>query len=415
MILVTAISVFLLVAAVVELLLKGMPRLQSDWFNVVVAVTAVLFTSKYYYGPDITTYVPLYESIGKLAHTLAGHYPTSYEVGFVYFCSFCKTLGLSYWGMTAVVSVLLFAALYGLISKLDSKKTLALAVIVILLPDLLYAQFRQAMAVALFIFSVLTADKRQFGWAMVLAVLAVTMHKSAVFVVVPTIFYYTLQSYEVKNSAVEVMGIVLVIMLVVSMQSFVEQVVNNLPLPKTTAKSLKMHASFSKAIQSNFVLYFMAIILMAHFGRRASRTTALLASVMVGMMMIVAFYQFYYLLNRLRSYFVPMIVVYILREGHVARENKVPYAEVVSQAAILLMLLFMGYKTIAFDKNSRKDGDVLMMSTVFELVSEDKEDLQERQMKRAEDFWDNAFLKGDREHRSKNYVEQYKEQEAPNG
>jgi len=394
----------------IEWLLVGFERMQRDVFKVAFVVVALLFTAKYYYGPDITTYVPLYDSIGGIDRFIAGKYPTSYEVGYVAFCAICHSFGLSYWGMTVVLSLLFFTAVYCLVRRLRRGCTMALALIVIMNPDLIYAQFRQCLAVTLFIFVVLAADRRKYVISLILALLAMTMHKSAVFMILPTMLYYMMQQREMDMRPVGVLLLLLCLLALIPTRDFVEQIIDNVQSQSASAKSLRMHISYANLRQSNLIVYCAALVALMTFYRGTKGRDAVLVAAMMGLIVIVVFYQYFMMLNRLRSYFLPFVIVAIITAGIEAREENVPWNAMVRQVGKVVVLFFLVYKTAAFDRNSAKDGDVLKMSTVFELATNTKEELYERQMARADRFWDEAFQQGDEKaFRSKNYVQQYKD------
>ena len=409
--LITLISVILLCAMTLEWLLAGFGRMQRDVFNVVFCVVAALFTAKYYYGPDITSYVPLYDAIGDLNTFFSPKRITSYEWGFVLFCSLCNTLGLSFWGMTAAVSLILFTGLYLLISRLEYGRVMALALIVIMSPDLIYAQFRQCLAVSLLIFAVLLTDKHKYVLSLLLSILAMTMHKSAMFMIVPAILYYAIQPCRMEMSSLGTMLLVLFLLVLIPTQDLVEHLANNMRLNDSALKSLKMHISFSNLRQSNLLIFGAAIVSLMTFSAGKRGRTALLSAAMMALLITVAFYQYYMMANRLRAYFLPFAVVAIIEAGIEAKESNLPWSSLVRQSSKVIVLVFLIYKTCAFNTNSTKDGDALKMSTIFELATHSEKELRERQMKRAQYFWDNAFLKGDdMDFRSKNYVDQYKDE-----
>lgn len=394
-----------------EWLLAGFERMQRDVFKVVFCVVAVLFTSKYYYGPDITTYVPLYDEIGDLSTFFSSGRLKSFEWGFVLFCSICNTLGLSFWSMTAVVSLTFFAGLYLLLRRLRYGQVMALTLIVIMNPDLIYAQFRQCLAVSLFIFAVLLADKHKHTPALLLAILAMTMHKSAMFMIAPAILYYAIQPCRMEMSSLGTMLLVLFLLVLIPTQEIVEQWADNFQMNESAEKSLKMHIAFSNLRQSNLLIFGTAIVSLMTFSAGKRGRTAILSAAMMALLVTVVFYQYYMMANRLRAYFLPFAVVAIIEAGIEAKESNLPWNALVRQTSKIIVLVFLIYKTCAFNINSAKDGDTLKMSTIFELTAHSGKELRERQMEKAQYFWDNAFLKGDDlDFRSKNYVDQYEDE-----
>lgn len=400
--LVTVITVFLLAATIAELLSYNMPRMAEQLYKLAFAVTAVGFTIKYYYGPDITTYVPFYERIepwGSLAETIR---TTSLETGFVVYCWLCRSAGLSFWWMTAGVSVIFFGAIYLLIGELKAKKVLALTLMVVLMPDLITAQFRQCMAVSMFVFAILAARKEHTAQAVVFCILAFTMHKASLLVILPALMYWGMQRIEVKNSIWALLMIGLAILLVVSDNAIVDKLMQ-MSANGLVSKSISYHLSFAKQIQLNFAFYMLAIVVMVQYAERNTGRNLMLAMTAVGLTMAVMFYQHFLLLNRLRAYFVPFAVVYIFNFVREKSESKAPYINLVRQTAVAFLLIFMSYKTITFDRNWKNDGNVMEVCTLLNLSNSSSEEIKERQMARASSFWENHSDNVIDKYQNKNY------------
>lgn len=400
--LVTVITVFLLAATIAELLSYNMPRMAEQLYKLAFAVTAVGFTIKYYYGPDITTYVPFYESIepwGSLAETIR---TTSLETGFVVYCWLCRSAGLSFWWMTAGVSVIFFGAIYLLIGELKAKKVLALTLMVVLMPDLITAQFRQCMAVSMFVFAILAARKEHTAQAVVFCILAFTMHKASLLVILPALMYWGMQRIEVKNSIWALLMIGLAILLVVSDNAIVDKLMQ-MSANGLVSKSISYHLSFAKQIQLNFAFYMLAIVVMVQYAERNTGRNLMLAMTAAGLTMVVMFYQHFLLLNRLRAYFVPFAVVYIFNFVREKSESKAPYINLVRQTAVAFLLIFMSYKTITFDRNWKNDGNVMEVCTLLNLSNSSSEEIKERQMARASSFWENHSDNVIDKYQNKNY------------
>lgn len=411
--LVTIITATVAALALIELLLTGMPGLKRSLFHIAMAVVVIGFTSKYYYGPDITTYVPLYERTGTLLETLSGQSPGDYETGFICFSAICKSLGLSFWGMTAAVSLIFFGAVYLLLSRLDDKRVLALALLTVLLPDLICLQLRQCLAVSFFIYAIITADTLTTAkdnrmlrtlTAIMLAIIAMTMHKSAVFIVVPVFVYYLLQPLKPNISLWGVLLTLLIIMAIVPTEQLIGRLIDSITADSPTAESLKLHLSFAKLHQTNFIIYLTAIVLLAMYARRGERREAIAATAAAGLILITVLYQYYFLLGRLRSYFMPVLVYVIFRTMGRARELKLPYINLVRQVAEIMAIVFIGYKVWSYDQNSARDGNVMQASTIFELADNKPEELRQRQLDRAEQFWHNSFLKSDMQNTNRSHV-----------
>lgn len=400
--LVTVISAFLITATVAELLLDNMPRMTEQLYKVVFAITMIGFTIKYYYGPDITTYVPFYESIepwNGLTETIR---TTSLETGFVVYCWICKSAGLSFWWMTAVVSVLFFGATYMLIGELKEKRTLALTLIVVLMPDLITVQLRQCMAVSMFIFTIMAARKNHMVQAVVFCILAFSMHKASLLVILPALTYWGMQRIEIKNNIWAVLMTGLAILLVVSDNVIVDRLMK-MSADGLVSKSISYHLSFAKQIQLNFVLYMLAIVVMVQYAKRKQGRDLILAITTAGMIIAVMFYQHFMLLNRLRSYFAIFIIVYIFNFVRIKSEEKVPYINIIRQAGIVFLMIFACYKTITFDVNWKRDGNAMEACTLLDLRHSSSKEIKQRQLIKANNFWDEHSDSMVDKYQNKNY------------
>lgn len=103
---------------------------------------------------------------------------------------------------------------------------------------------------------------------------------------------------------------------------------------------------------------------------------------------IVFLYQYWYLLNRLRSFFLPFIIVYMQRE---IAENKI--ADALPRQ--IFAAIFCVYATIfAISSNNQSHyakSHTNDICTIFDVINGDKEQIIERQHKEASLFWEHDF------------------------
>lgn len=384
--------------AVLELLLQGMPNMKRDLFYLAMLVAWVGFTSKYYYGPDIATYVSQYSELGSMSDFMHGIYPPGYERGYLFFTTLCKSLGLSFWWMTAVISTLFFYAVFIVLRRLEDKRVLALALVLVVMKDLIYAQFRQCLAVSFFVFAVIEAEEwRKKGYAhnktllfaVILGLIASTMHKSGVFMVGLSAVYYVLQRSYIGKNTWGMLLVLLVLLMIIPTWDIIEAVVRALNLKSTTMFSIRLHLSYMRLVQTNLLIYGTVLLVLAMYARRQTGKSAIVATAAVGMVVIVTMYQYYYMVDRLRAYFVLLLVYYAFNVVHEASEEKAPFVGLIRQSCELVVLLFLVGKTYSFDKNMRiENGDLLDSCTIFNLMNEDAATIQKRQMAKAQRFWD---------------------------
>ena len=117
-------------------------------------------------------------------------------------------------------------------------------------------------------------------------------------------------------------------------------------------------------------------------------------AVFMSLLFVVSLYQYYYLLNRLRSYFVPFIIVYVydlLQHG-----EKRKGMQIFSSLFVCLMYVFClnsiyeRYK----DQNCLKSG-IYDTCTIFDLLKYDEATIKERQLKKSEYYWNKEFMSFD--------------------
>lgn len=230
-----------------------------------------------------------------------------------------------------------------------------------------------------------------------------TMHKSAIFIVGLTFIYYLIQPCRMHNrSTWSVLLLLLLLLAIVPTQSLLMGFVESLDDKQAVAHSIKLHLSFAKLGQSNLFVYGAALLLLIDYAREREKRVSMVAAVAMGMIITVLFYQYYYMLNRLKSYFVILVVYYIFREMHKAGEEGMPFVTITRQVCEMLLVLFVSYKVYAFDQNSLNEGNLLKASTVFELAEYDSVEIMDRQMLKADKYWRTQFLKAENENISIN-------------
>ena len=118
---------------------------------------------------------------------------------------------------------------------------------------------------------------------------------------------------------------------------------------------------------------------------------------LIGLILIVCLYQYYYVLNRMRSYFLPFIIVYIINSTHEYFKNNnnlLPYSTLLKQLSILFIFIYASYFTYSTEKGySQAVSQFYDRSTIFDLIYEDKATIKARQLKKAKIYWGEDFFK----------------------
>lgn len=396
----------LLGACLADYFMSGYPVAQRQWMRLSLCVICILFTAKYYYGPDIYNYVPLYEDMPDIMHF--ANRDKTFEVGFEFFLSLCKTIGLSFWGMTAIISVFYFVSIYALLRKLEYHGTLALLMIVVFDYTLIFATFRQCMAVCMFIWMVLALSKNRWITGILLCIATASLHKSGAFIAFPIFMLMLLpKNFDCGKSIYWVLTIILLTLTLLPLNNFI-MFAEHLPFAPEVTKSLTHHLLLGKNIQTILAVYFMFFILAAYYTQYKSHRKSKLQIywvVIVGMGMIAILYKYFWLLIRLRSYFIPFICTYLV---HIAyQETDLPVTKRntlvwLRQFTVLIVLLYSTH--LAYTKwrdDAKLQSRVFATCTIFDLHNSSAHVLQQRQMMRAKHYWKHEYMKNNSQLRIK--------------
>ena len=396
--LITIISIIIIVLATTDFMFPNMPRLKNDIFKVSFFLIYFLFTIKYYYGADIHTYVPQYENIPSVAYILAHPFEMRFEIGYSIFCSILKSLGCSYWCMTAIISTIYFSAIYSLFQHLKTKKIFALMILVVIDNNLIFAAFRQCLSASFFIFMVLSLQKRKYIETSICALLTILFHKSGIFVVLPTLLYLLIPNYIIKQYISQILLLLLCVLLFFPLIKLITPIVEVLPLPEQSLESIQHHLLLGRTVQVVFLVYFTAILCLTYFTKnKTNQLDAIKYTMLIGLILIVCLYQYYYVLNRMRSYFLPFIIIYIINstyEYFKNNDNLLPYSTLLKQLSILFIFVYVSYFTYSTEKSySQTVSQFYDRSTLFDLIHEDKATIKQRQLKKAKIYWKEDFFK----------------------
>ena len=384
---------------VADLLTVQYPRLQKQLYYIAISITYFLFVIRYYYGPDIASYVPFYENPPTLNQILNPDISLEFEKGYALFNLVCYRIGLDYWGMTAIITTLYFIAIALLFRLVPSNRSFGLMVLIALDYALIYAQNRQCLAVSFFIFSVLLLRNKRFLWAILCAVICFSMHKSAPFVLLLTFIYFFVRRLRAKEYVYQIILFVLIIMVFVPVGKISSNLISALPFSSSIIASLQHHFMLGTNIQVIVLLYASVLICIQHliqYGDKRSFTWISYIA-FLGIVITICFYQYYFILNRIRSYFLPFIIVYVLQMVHSSTQNKakhIPYFSLLRQTVAIIALLFSIHSVFSFYRMSKKISCPLHKTcTIFNLIDTPSWAVKNQQMKIAKHFWENDYMK----------------------
>lgn len=382
-----------------DFLTERYPRLQREMFYIAWFVITFLFTIKYYYGADIWHYVNFYKDIQAPGYVWAhpDEIPQHFEIGYALFCSILKSWGVSFYWHTVIISVFYFIVIAALFSRIPRKRTFALAILVVLDYNCIFATYRQNLAISFFILMVLFLQDKRYFWACVMAVLTAFFHKSGAFVVAIVLFYYMMRSEWVRPYMYQLLMMVLLVVFLMPISQIASSLVPLLPLPATYVESIHHHLLLGRQVQAVFLLYAAALIVVMHYTQyRPSRMGAIAAAVIVGLVFVVMMYQYYYLLGRIRSYFLPLVIMYAFSTVQRAEDEKihVPYGALIKQLSCVVIFFYLIHFVYMFDCNARLHKHKIYTScTVFDLIDHRAGEVQNAQMKQARLWWEEDFMK----------------------
>lgn len=405
------IILLLLGFSLLECLASHYPKAQENIFHLAFLTTWILVTIKYYYGPDIWAYVTFFE---RIPSDFIGvwHNPSRYwyEPGFQRFCSLIKACGGDFWVMTAIVSCLYFFGLWQIWKYIPRWKTVALMLLYVIDYNLFMTETRQCLSVAFFLLMVwqlLEKEKyknfpQQFGhWILVFlfAYLCTCFHKSGMFAVSITLFFYAIHTMKVEPVVYHIFMIVLCLMLILPMTPIMSTLLNVIPIPANLQHSISIHMSLGKNIQIIWAVYAMIIVCIeyySHYLKEKPRKSLEIISI-VTILFILLFYQFYYMLNRLRSPFLPILIAfmfYVACSSDLMDALKIKMPRLLLQLSIIFIFLYSGYTLHSVQKSQAiLEHDVTSICTVFELRHKSAKKIRDERMETARLWWQYDYSK----------------------
>ena len=372
------------------------PNMQRQVYWLAFGAMYVLCTIKYYYGPDMVNYYDYYvNDIDSLQNVFAHPTDYPYEAGFNIFCALCKAAGMSLYGVTVVVSTIYFVAIFLLFKQIPRKRSFALMLLMTMDYSLILITYRQCLSVAFFIIMLLCLQDKRYVLTMVFAVLSGAMHKSGIVVVSLVLLVYMCRSEAFPKWAYQFLMCVLAVMLLFPVARLLGGTFAFLP----AGGSIAHHLSLGKQIQTVWLIYALTIVCAEYYLHyQHERMDSIAVAVFVGLVLVVTFYQYYYLLNRLRSHFLPLAIVWGFRLVQEAEDGHrhVPYGVLLKQTTCLVLLLFCINSTYRFDQGTKLlKSKVYDTCTLLDLRNHDSNELMWRQIHRAQHYWWYEFMKNE--------------------
>lgn len=402
--LITTIILVLLCFSVTEFILPSNKRIHEQLYKVAFFITFFLFTIKYYYGADVINYYKVYNNIPNSFTDFFELAKRGYvfEEGFMYFMALIKWLGFSYWWMTAIVSIIYFYAIYKLFELIPSYKILALFILVVLEYNLIFATHRQCLAVSFYILLYFAYINKQYFRIILYSVLVVAMHKSGIVIIIPTLLLWFI-NYSVRRIDYLVSLILFIFMAIMPLQQILMKIVTVMPLSEGVRISLEHHILFSA--ESKAILLFYALIvfvLCIYTPINNGVYKKMFSIVLIGSFYISLCYQYNAILWRVRSYFIPFLVVYFFYIYNnykddtkvVILDNFRSAKKIITNSlfsVLFLCVIYIYYH--AYMSNVENTSRIYENSTVFDLLHKSEDEIKKDRLGRAAKYWKLEFKK----------------------
>ncbi len=347
---------------------------------------------KYYYGSDILTYYPHYIATDtplKLIRENINN--TRFEFGYELYCSILNYIGLSFWWMTFLITVLYFYTINKLFKRLNGYKIFALLLIVFFEYNLFFFEYRQSLSVSFFILSFLALEDKKYFRYVLFTILTILCHKSGIIISGLALFAFLVKFRAYSKKYYILLFFLLVIMVFVPIKEAVISLMEIVPLNSTMEASIKMHLDLTKQIQAILIIYLILFFILSFFDIKDVFNNNWHRLMIVFFFIIVFFYQDYFLLNRIRSYFIPIAIVYVINilESKITRKQ---YSNVLILIfTVYIVIFYSGFKLHTEDKKAQ--SGVNEFTTVFALTKASEGEIRNEKMKKAKKFWENEYKK----------------------
>ncbi len=389
-------TILLIVLSLLALLDVAFPKqkkLGEQLFHIAFFFSFCWVGIKYYLGPDIFSYVPFYENVPSPALVLQGKgYTThNFEIGYVLFCSVLKHVGISFWGMTFIITTIYFYAIYTLFKQIPHQKTLALYALCLLDYNLILYEYRQCLAVSFFIFSYFAYKNRRYVWLLVFSIIAISMHKSAIFIYFASLALIPFWHLRIDKRVYILLCFLFLTLLFIPLKPILLTLAAQLPLSQAAYSSIALHLKWGNTIQLIFPIYLLLIVNLAYYTQFNDKQNQKWHWFMWCCIAVIVFlYQYWFFLNRLRSYFLPFLLIYVFKTLVFSNKKDIW----LRQLFVLVFFAYGAYFLIGNYIQSKKlVSKTNNISTVLERIRNSEEELKKRQMAEAKKYWLYDFKK----------------------
>lgn len=329
----------------------------AHYFTIAVFIIMIFMAGTRYYmgGSDVYVYENVYNStptLGNLLYGLIEGYEYNYEIGFLFICSFFRTLHFSYFGFILIYAIIFYLLLFNGIKYFVEDWSAFIAIFIYKL--MFYNTFisiRQGMTLAIFCYSlhfILEKDSIKY---FICCCFAFLIHRGAL--ILFPLYFSTLVPISKKNillymlifaptilirSAVDISGIL----------QFVIDIIGYAQKSEGWTESLAP-ISLIHTLEC-YIIFFLSIIFydnILSFGKKAELSIQLA----IFTLPIFTLFSNWIVLTREKDYFVLFYGVIL---GYISSSRKLPpnTRRIISICTLLAGYLGMARYVLAFDRGA---------------------------------------------------------------
>lgn len=382
--------------SVIELNIPNQKRLQNQLYHIVFYTVFFIVGIKYYYGPDIHLYVPLYENIESPWYIWqnGSHIGKGIEIGYLYYCSIFKWIGCNFWLFTFSITCIYFYSIYQCFKHIENYRITALFALTVFEANILFFEFRQAIAVSLFILGILAFLEKKYIKYLLYIVISVFFHKSAIFVAILSFIVLFVPTIKYSRNYYLTLCLIIISGIFISFGDILTFLTTILPIPDTTINSISHHLDVENSFQIIFILYCITFVCLYQYSINTDNDKKRFYVLILSFFLIIAiFYKYWFFLNRVRSFFSPLIIVFIINE---LSRTKLKVKFIKQTLVIALFCFAFIYARGLYLVETKSKSKVLAATTLFSRINRSEAEIKKTNIDKAVLYFKKEYLKNNK-------------------
>ncbi len=382
--------------SVIELNIPNQKRLQNQLYQIVFYTVFFIVGIKYYYGPDIHLYVPLYENIESPWYIWqnGSHIGKGIEIGYLYYCSIFKWIGCSFWLFTFSITCIYFYSIYQCFKHIENYRITALFALTVFESNILFFEFRQAIAVSFFILGILAFLEKKYIKYLFYIVISVFFHKSAIFVAILSFIVLFVPTIKYSRNYYLTLCLIIISGIFISFGDILTFLTTILPIPDTTINSISHHLDVENSFQIIFILYCITFVCLYQYSINTDNDKKRFYVLILSFFLIIAiFYKYWFFLNRVRSFFSPLIIVFIINELSRTKRR----VKFIKQTLVIALFCFAFiYARGLYLVETKSKSKVLAATTLFSRINRTEAEIKKTNIDKAVLYFKKEYLKNNK-------------------